>query len=102
MEYLLALPTDLGLSADEFTVSWNETPECQRLAEAQYVEPGDLPSEFIAGEVAALKTEEGVDKTELLEGVKQALLLQGIMEEVHLVDVEHPQGTPTYFLQMGG
>jgi|GEM_PF-4182891 len=93
MDYHVILPEELGLSADELAVSWNEIQECKSTAEARLFQGFDETSEFITGEVVTLKGVEGNPSLESLASlVQQAVLAHGIAVEIQLRSRRAPDG----------
>ena len=94
MDYLIVLPFELGLSADEFAISWNEIPECGSLAEASHFEPAKTSVEVLTGEIVTLKNvDENSDPALIYNLIRQALHGQGITAKIEISLLEPPEGT---------
>lgn len=99
MDYLVALPPELGLSADEFAVSWNEVPECSAVGEATFAE-GAVQQQIPTAEVARLSNvAEDINSTLLAELIKQAFHAQGIIKALEVSQEEHSDGSPLFLVR---
>ena len=93
MNYLIALPPELGLSADEFAISWNELSECSEIAEASLAE--NIQSDLVAVEIALLSNvAEGVSSSTLGDLIRQAFHAQGITRNIGFSQQEQSDGVP--------
>jgi hypothetical protein len=100
MDYLVALPPELGLSADEFAISWNETRECRSLAEAIHFELTGPSSEVFTGEVVTLRNvDESVDTDAIRNLIKQALYGQGITAGIEISPMELPENARLFVVR---
>jgi hypothetical protein len=89
MNYHIALPPELGLSADEFAISWNETPDCNSKGEAGFLEFAETSSKLIKGEIATLEyVDDNADKESLYDLIRQAIYGQGIGANIEISELE--------------
>jgi len=96
MDYRIALPPDLGLSAAGFVAAWNEAAECTAVAEARLAQPTRtqydptlLEGAFVALGSVAL----GVVSNVIYDLIKGVLAKKGIRKRMEVRQLDQPDGS---------
>ena len=96
MDYHIALAPDLDLSARDFCLAWNETPECRVAAQARPAEPdsAEYSPDLVAGAVAVLgSVVVGLATNALYDLIKAALIQRGVRTRTEMIQLDQPDGT---------
>jgi hypothetical protein len=96
MDYQIILPPDLGLSPNDFVVTWNETPECRDVAQARLAESTSAQYDptLLTGAVAVLGSVAlGLATNALYDLIKQVLVKQGIRKRTEIRQLDQPDGS---------
>lgn len=105
MNYKIALPTELGISPNDFITAWNEMPECRDAAIAQIAESRPATRSFepslLTGTLAVLGTvAAGVGTNALYDLIKKTLTRKGVRRQIEITQTELPDGTRTLFVKI--
>ena len=105
MNYKIALPTELGISPDDFVTSWNDTPECREVAIARLAQSRPTTRSFepglLTGAMAVLGTvAASLGTNALYDLIKQALTRKGVRRQIEITQTEQPDGTRTLVVKI--
>ncbi len=105
MNYKIVLPSELGISPNDFISAWNDTPECRDVAMAHSFEPPMKTRSFdptlLTGALAVLgSVAASLGTNALYDLIKQALTRKGVKKQTEITQIEHPDGTRTLIVKI--